>query len=49
MRLVFLIVFCVANLYGQGGGGVQFRDLTAHFATQRPTLGCTNSPLSRRA
>jgi hypothetical protein len=42
MRLLLVILFSNAALYSQGGGGVQFRDLTQRFTTQRPTLGCSD-------
>jgi Tannase and feruloyl esterase len=40
MRLVFVTVFCAASLYSQGGGGVQFRDLTALPPTGKPAIAC---------
>jgi len=39
MRLLFLTFFC-ASLYGQGGGGIQFRDWTALASTGKPTIAC---------
>ena len=41
MRLIFLTVLSAAGLYGQGGGGVQFRDLTPLGATGKPAMACT--------
>lgn len=40
MRLLILIVFCEAALYGQGGGGVQFRDLAPLPASGKPAMAC---------
>ena len=40
MRIFLFTVFCAATLWGQGGGGVQFRDWTAPAATGKPAIGC---------
>src|SRR3984957_10533993 len=40
MRLFSLILFCSAGLYGQGGGGVQFRDWTVPVTTGKPKMAC---------
>ena len=40
MRSLCLIFFCATALYGQGGGGVQFRDWTAPAAAGKPAIAC---------
>jgi hypothetical protein len=40
MRLFLIATFCVATVWGQGGGGVQFRDWTAPAATGKPAIAC---------
>src|ERR1035438_7029325 len=40
MRLFFVIVSCAAVLSGQGGGGVQFRDLSPLSLNGKPAIAC---------
>jgi len=44
MRLLVIPIFCIttfsATLWGQGGGGVQFRDWTAPAPTAKPSMAC---------
>jgi hypothetical protein len=40
IRLFFVTSFCMAALYGQGGGGVQFRDWTVTTPTGKPVVAC---------
>ena len=40
MRLFFIATFCVATVWGQGGGGVQFRDWAAPVPTGKPAIAC---------
>jgi feruloyl esterase len=40
MRLLYVSAFCAAALWGQGGGGVQFRDWTAPVPTGKPAIAC---------
>jgi hypothetical protein len=40
MRIFILVTFCAATLWGQGGGGVQFRDWTAPASTGKPAMAC---------
>jgi hypothetical protein len=40
MRLLIITSFCVATLWGQGGGGVQFRDWNAPAPTAKPAMAC---------
>ena len=40
MRALYIVLFCVTTLYGQGGGGVQFRDWTAPAPTVSPVIAC---------
>src|ERR1700733_3880675 len=40
MRLLIITTFCVTTLWGQGGGGVQFRDWTAPAPTAKPAVAC---------
>jgi hypothetical protein len=40
MRLFSIILFCTAGVYGQGGGGVQFRDWTAPVTSGKPAIAC---------
>jgi len=40
MRIFLLSTFCVATVWGQGGGGVQFRDWTAPAPTGKPAVAC---------
>lgn len=40
MRLSLVTIFCAATLYGQGAGGVQFRDWTAPAFTGKPAIAC---------
>jgi len=40
MRLVLIPVFCAATLWGQGGGGVQFRDWAAPATAGKPAIAC---------
>src|SRR3984885_11079819 len=40
MRLLIITTFCVTTLWGQGGGGVQFRDWTAPAPTAKPAMAC---------
>jgi feruloyl esterase len=40
MRLLYVGAFCAATLWGQGGGGVQFRDWTAPVPTGKPAIAC---------
>jgi len=39
-RLLIATFCCVAAAWGQGGGGVQFRDWTAPAATGKPAIAC---------
>src|SRR5580700_4947811 len=40
MRLLVITTFCVAALWGQGGGGVQFRDWTVPPPVGKPAIAC---------
>jgi hypothetical protein len=40
MRIFILSTFCVAAVWGQGGGGVQFRDWAAPVPTGKPAIAC---------
>jgi hypothetical protein len=44
MRLPIIAIFCViscaATAFGQGGGGVQFRDWTAPAPSAKPAMAC---------
>src|ERR1700722_12580158 len=40
MRIFLLAIFCSAAVWGQGGGGVQFRDWTAPVPTGKPAMAC---------
>ena len=40
MRVFLLTIFCVATVWGQGGGGVQFRDWPAPVPTGKPVMAC---------
>jgi hypothetical protein len=40
MRLFFVGALCAGALWGQGGGGVQFRDLATLAATGKPAIAC---------
>jgi feruloyl esterase len=41
MRLLLIGTFCAATVWAQGGGGVQFRDMTAPLAaTGKPAMAC---------
>jgi hypothetical protein len=39
-RPFFVTSFCMVALYGQGGGGVQFRDWTVPTPSSKPVLAC---------
>jgi hypothetical protein len=41
MRLVLLMLLGGTSLYGQGGGGVQFRDWTVPAPTGKPAMVCS--------
>jgi pimeloyl-ACP methyl ester carboxylesterase len=41
IRPLFMTSFCLTALYGQGGGGVQFRDWTAPAPTGKPVIACS--------
>src|SRR5271170_6922439 len=41
IRPFFLTSFCMAALYGQGGGGVQFRDWAVPTLTGKPVIACS--------
>jgi pimeloyl-ACP methyl ester carboxylesterase len=41
MRPICLTLFCVTILSGQGGGGVQFRDLTQLPSATTPAIACS--------
>ena len=40
MRLCLATMFCAVMLWGQGGGGVQFRDWTPPVPTAKPVIRC---------
>ena len=40
MRPLFLSILWAFPLFGQGGGGVQFRDWTPLATTASPAIGC---------
>ncbi len=40
MRIFLLATICVGSVWGQGGGGVQFRDWTAPVPTGKPSIAC---------
>jgi feruloyl esterase len=40
MRLFLVTLFCATTLYGQGAGGVQFRDWRAPAPTGKPAIAC---------
>ena len=40
MRLLLISTFCAATVWGQGGGGVQFRDWTAPVPRGKPAIAC---------
>ena len=40
MRRFYVSAFCAVTLWGQGAGGVQFRDWTAPVATGKPAIAC---------
>src|SRR5580692_2846268 len=42
MRLSLTFIFCAATLWGQGGGGVQFRDWMPPAPTAKPIIRCTD-------
>jgi Tannase and feruloyl esterase len=42
MRLRMTIIFCAVTLWGQGGGGVQFRDWMPPAPTAKPILRCAD-------
>jgi feruloyl esterase len=42
MRLLLATFLFTTNLFSQGGGGVQFRDLTPLPKTHKPAMGCAD-------
>src|SRR5580658_5508066 len=40
MRLLVILIYCAVSLWGQGGGGVQFRDWTAPAPAAKPAMAC---------
>jgi hypothetical protein len=40
MRFCCMTLFCALTVYGQGTGGVQFRDWTAPVPTGKPVIAC---------
>lgn len=40
MRFLLVTLLCVSAAFGQGGGGVQFRDLPPLASTGRPVMAC---------
>ena len=42
MRIFLLTIFCVATVWGQGGGGVQFRDWTVLVPPGNPPWRAAN-------